>query len=188
VLHQSVAGKGPPVEGNRDELRAPHDVYRCLGASEWVAIAVEDDEQFTALARTIGRPELARHRRFSTLAARRLHADELDTVITTWTMGQDAGAAAADLRAAGVPAERVAHMNDLFGSVPLTRRRYFLEHDHPEVGIRQMAGTAWSSDRSPMSAATAAPCLGQHTRSVLERWLGLDAAAVELLDEAGVLS
>jgi hypothetical protein len=29
----------------------------------------------------------------------------------------------------------------------------------------------WVASRSPMAAATAAPCLGQHTAEVLERWL-----------------
>ncbi len=43
ILYQGVTGDGPPVEGNRDELRAPHDVYRCTGDYEWVAVAIESD-------------------------------------------------------------------------------------------------------------------------------------------------
>jgi crotonobetainyl-CoA:carnitine CoA-transferase CaiB-like acyl-CoA transferase len=174
VLYQSAVGHGAPVDGNRDPLRAPHDVYRCDGHYEWVAIAVEDDEQFAALAGAIGRPELARDPRFATFPARRLNADELDAVLSAWTAGQDAAAVAGHLRAAGVPAERVNHIDDLFRSAPLLERDFFLELDHPVVGRKRLAGVPWRTSRSPMVAATAAPCLGQHTDEVLTRWLDIE--------------
>jgi crotonobetainyl-CoA:carnitine CoA-transferase CaiB-like acyl-CoA transferase len=173
VLYQAVTGHGAPVVGNRDEQRAPHDVYRCRGRYEWVAIAVEDDEQFAKLAGALGRSDLATNPRFRTLEARRLHADELDRLLSAWTTEQDAEAAAARLRAVGVPAERVAHINDLFSSPPLLARRFFTELFHPVVGVKQLAGTPWLTSRAPMVATTAAPRLGQHTRDVLARWLGL---------------
>jgi crotonobetainyl-CoA:carnitine CoA-transferase CaiB-like acyl-CoA transferase len=173
VLYQGVVGRAAPVDGNRDEQRAPHDVYRCRGRYEWVAIAVEDHEQFAALAGVIERPDLATNPRFHTHAARRLHADELDAVLSAWTIDADAHEAASRLRAAGVPAERVAHIDDLFSSPPLLARRFFTELPHPVVGVKQLAGTPWLASRSPMVASTAAPCLGEHTRDVLARWLGL---------------
>ena len=187
VLYQSVEGQAPPVDGNRDELRAPHDVYRCRGQYQWVAIAVDDDTQFAALARTIGRPDLATHPRFATLAARRLHADELDTMLSAWTADQDAASAAACLRSAGVPAERVAHINDLFNSAPLLARGFFTELEHPAVGVKQLAGTAWSPSRSPMVASTAAPCLGQHTVPCSRAGSISTIVEIDESDAAGVL-
>jgi crotonobetainyl-CoA:carnitine CoA-transferase CaiB-like acyl-CoA transferase len=176
ILYQSVEGHGAPVDGNRDEQRAPHDVYRCEGLYEWVAIAVEDDQQFAALAAAVGRPELATDARFATLAARRLHADALDAVLSAWTGDQDAAAVAALLRAAGVPAERVAHIDDLFASAPLLERGFFTELPHPVAGRKRLAGVPWRTSRSPMVATIAAPCLGEHTEAVLERWLGVAAS------------
>ena len=171
VLYQAVEGHGAPVDGNRDEQRAPHDVYRCQGHYEWVAIAVEDDRQFAALAAAIGQPALATDARFATLPARRLHADELDGRLSAWSADLHAGEAAALLRAAGVPAERVAHINDLFQSAPLLERGFFTALPHDAVGTKLLPGVAWRTSRSPMVAATAAPCLGAHTESVLARWL-----------------
>ena len=187
VLHQGVEGHPPPVEGNRDERHAPHDVYRCAGLYEWVAIAVADDAQFAALARTVDRPELAGDPRFATLAARRLHADDLDAVVSAWTAGRDAADTAALLRGAGVPAERVAHMPDVAASPVLEARGFFTELPHPSVGVKRLAGPPWRASRSPMVATSAAPCLGQHTRTALARWLGLDDARLDELDAAGVL-
>jgi benzylsuccinate CoA-transferase BbsF subunit len=187
ILYRSITGLEPPVIGNRDDLQAPHDTYRCRGQYEWVAVAVETDEQFVALARAVGQPELAEHPRFATRTARQLHADELDGVMSAWTLEHEPEEAAALLRAAGVPAECVLHMNDLFESKPLLARRFFTELDHPAVGVRQLAGTAWSASRSPMTATLPAPCLGQHTRSVLARWLGMSDAEIDALDAAGIL-
>jgi crotonobetainyl-CoA:carnitine CoA-transferase CaiB-like acyl-CoA transferase len=173
ILYQSVEGHGAPVEGNRDDQRAPHDVYRCAGRYEWVAVDVEDDRQFAALASAIDRPGLATDARFATMPARRLHADELDAVLSAWTQGQDAAAVAERLRTAGVPAERVAHINDVVESAPLLERGFFTELPHPAVGRKRLAGVPWHASRSPMVAVTAAPCLGQHTDEVLARWLGV---------------
>ena len=158
VLYQSVLGHGPPVVGNRDELAAPLDVYRCAGLYEWVAISVRTDSQFEALATLIGRPDLAD-----------LSADDQDAIITAWSAPLDAQTAAAALRAAGVPAEYVAHTGAVAESQTLLARGFFNELPHTVVGARRLWGPAWHASRSPMVATSAAPCLGAHTRSVLTR-------------------
>jgi crotonobetainyl-CoA:carnitine CoA-transferase CaiB-like acyl-CoA transferase len=66
-------------------------------------------------------------------------------------------------------------------------RRFFTELEHQAVGVRQLAGTAWWGSRSPMTATMAAPCLGQHTRAVLSRWLGMSDDEIDALDDAGIL-
>jgi crotonobetainyl-CoA:carnitine CoA-transferase CaiB-like acyl-CoA transferase len=187
VLYQGVEGHGVPVDGNRDEARAPHDVYRCAGHYEWVAIAVDDDRQFAALARAIGRPELAVDERFATLPARRRHADDLDEILSAWTAPQEAADAAALLRAVGVPAERVRKIDELVESAPLLARGFFVDHEHPTVGVRKLAGPAWWASRSPMTVAGPAPRLGQHSRAVLARWLGLGDDELDALDAADIL-
>ncbi len=187
VLHQGVEGHAPPVQGNRDDWRAPHDVYRCRGTYEWVAVAVDNDAQFGALARVMGRPDMIEDPRFTSLAARRLHADALDDVIGRWSGDLDAAEAAEALRAAGVPAERVAPIGDVVACPRLAARSFLLTLPHPAVGTRPLAGPAWRTDRSPMTAASAAPCLGAHTRPVLRRWLGMSDADVDALEAASVL-
>ena len=41
---------------------------------------------------------------------------------------------------------------------------------------------------TPAIAPRDAPCLGEHTREVLRDWAGLDDAAIDALDAAGILS
>jgi crotonobetainyl-CoA:carnitine CoA-transferase CaiB-like acyl-CoA transferase len=181
------AGAGPVVMmGNRDPLMSPHGVFRCKGDYEWVAIAVETDAQFGALAAAMGRPELGISARFATLADRKLNENELERLVSAWTVPQEAAAVAALLAAAGVPAERVAHIADVFRSPTLAARGFFVHPPHPEVGERDLGGVAWRSSRSPMCASTAAPVLGQHTAAVLQGVAGLTAAEFEELDAAGL--
>lgn len=187
VLHQGVLGHPAPVEGNRDELAAPHDVYRCQGEYEWVAVTVETDEQFRSLATAIGHPSLVDDPRFSSLGGRRLHADALDEVVSCWSSAHTAGDAAAALRAAGVPAEMVAGIDDLFADERLQSRDFWVDLEHPEVGVRSLSGPAWRAARSPMRATLPAPCLGEHTAAVLRRWLDLTDGDIAELEAAGVL-
>jgi crotonobetainyl-CoA:carnitine CoA-transferase CaiB-like acyl-CoA transferase len=186
VLHQGVTGGPPPVIGNRDERRAPHDVYPCAGHYQWVAVAVETDAQWAALARTIGREDLAADPRVASLAGRQHHADELDAAISAWTSTLDPTAAADRLRAAGVPAERVHHIDDLFASKALLARNFFIELPHPEIGTKPLGGVGWRTERTPMVVTSTAPCLGADTEAVLRRWLGFTHDDVAALAAAGV--
>ncbi len=187
VLYQGVEGRPAPVIGNRDDRRAPHDVYRCQGHYEWVALYAGDDDDFARLAEAIGRADLASHPRFATAAARGIHADELDAIIGAWTAPRTPDEAAAALRAAGVPAERVAQIPHLFTDGALRSRGFFVAHEHPAVGVRELPGPAWVTERSPMVAAIAAPCHGAHSRSVLQRWLAVTDDELDRLGAAGVI-
>jgi crotonobetainyl-CoA:carnitine CoA-transferase CaiB-like acyl-CoA transferase len=187
VLFQAAVGCEAPVLGNRDEQRSPHEVYRCAEKNRWVAVAVEDDQQFRALAAAIGQPGLADDPRFATVGARRIHEEELNRIIADWAAGHPARLATERMQEAGVPAEEVATVDALFDSCDLLDRDFFLTHDHPEVGRRPLAGVAWTTSRSPMVAAAAAPVLGQHTHEVLGTALGLSDDELDVLERDGVV-
>ncbi len=186
VIFGGVTGHDAPVLGNRDEQRCPHEVFRCQGEDRWIAISVDDDEQFRRLAGAMGMPELASDPRFASLAARRLHESTLEALIGSWTSTLEVGQAVAALTAAGVPAARVNRVDELLDSEELLRRDFFTRFDHPEFGVRPLAGVPWSTNRSPMRVTAAAPALGQHTREVLVGLLGLTAEEVDRLVAGGV--
>ena len=50
ILTQSVTGKPPPRLGNRSPRHAPHGVYRCVGEDEWIAIAVQSEDEWEAFS------------------------------------------------------------------------------------------------------------------------------------------
>jgi len=60
TLEAQVTGTPTARYGNRMPLAAwaPHGAYPCRGTDEWIAIAVQTDEQWEVLVAEIGAPEL----------------------------------------------------------------------------------------------------------------------------------
>jgi benzylsuccinate CoA-transferase BbsF subunit len=119
VLYKSAIGCEAPVLGNRDEQRSPHEVFRTADREKWIAVAVDNDQQFAALATVIDRPEMATDPRFVTVESRRLHEDDLDRALTAWASSVKPAEAIEQLKGAGVPAELVATVDELFESEEL---------------------------------------------------------------------
>jgi crotonobetainyl-CoA:carnitine CoA-transferase CaiB-like acyl-CoA transferase len=186
VIFAGVAGHDAPVMGNRDELHCPHGVFPCRGEDRWIAVAVDTDERFEAMAKVMGMPELATDPRFATLGMRRVHESVLEDLIAGWSSGQDPDRAVAILREAGVPAEKVLWVDEVLASNALMRRQFFTRLPHPEFGVRPLAGVPWRCSRSDMGVGAAAPALGQHTAEVLAGVLGLGDADIAVLASEGV--
>ncbi len=196
ILEYTMNGREPERVGNRDAQMAPHGIFRCLDRPEkvldlvvdqWVSIACVDDPEWARLAGAIGRPELANEARFSTLAARKKHEDELEAIITEWTSTRRAADVAATLQRAGVATAVCADNKYLAEDPHLRARKYFVELDHPEVGVRQHCGIPWRMSATPCEVRAPAPLLGQHTDEILTGLLGYSAADVETLRKKGAL-
>ncbi|MBV8772507.1 MAG: CoA transferase [Deltaproteobacteria bacterium] len=89
-LEYSMNGREPGVTANRDRWMAPHNCYKSKGdAEEWIAIAVGKEEEWCALCSAIRRPSLARDPRFADAALRKQNEEELDAIVTRWTVERD---------------------------------------------------------------------------------------------------
>ncbi|MCZ7601182.1 MAG: CoA transferase, partial [Gammaproteobacteria bacterium] len=78
-------GGEPTRMGNDHLAMAPHGVYPAQGEDRWLSIAVRGDDQWRALVRVMGRPELAADARFATVARRLSRRAELDALVSEWT-------------------------------------------------------------------------------------------------------
>jgi crotonobetainyl-CoA:carnitine CoA-transferase CaiB-like acyl-CoA transferase len=180
-------GRVPEAMGNRHPAMAPHGVYRCRGDDRWLAIACPNDEAFEALARAIGKPELAEDVRFRSLLARLCNQDELDAIINEWASGQDSKDAAAHLQRAGVPAMPVLDSGDLADDPHYRRRGFFVRVSHPEMGVTPVPRLAFRYQWLESLPRRGAPCFGEHTDYVLKEVLGLDRHEIERLVRSGVV-
>jgi benzylsuccinate CoA-transferase BbsF subunit len=196
ILDYEMNGREPERIGNRDPWMAPHGVFRCKDRPEkvggrdidmWVSLAVVDDQQWKALAAAIGRPELGTDSRFVTFEARQRNEDELETIITAWTSQRYAREAEAVLIQAGVPAGILSTNKDIFEDPQLNQRDFFVELEHPEVGVRKHTGPPWHMDRTPSVVKKPAPLLGQDTDDVMINVLGYSDEELAKLHENGAL-
>lgn len=173
VLEFTMNGRETPRMGNHDCVAAPHSVYPCAGDDQWVAIAVTDEEEWTALCRTMGNPQWAKDPRFADTFSRYHNQDELDDLIADWTRRRTAYEVMHTLQAAGVAAAPVTSIFDLMEDPQVRERGFVVEMDHSEVGLRKVAGLPVKFSAMPKLAYYPAPCLGQHNEEIFCSLLGL---------------
>jgi benzylsuccinate CoA-transferase BbsF subunit len=184
LLAGIVDGKAPKRIGNRSSSAAPQGCYPCDGEDRWCVLSVQNTEQWGALARLIGRPELAMDARLQNLTGRLRHHDEIDRHIEAWTRSRSPAAAEEQLQAAGIPAARMSGMDDV-----MTRREGSIFRLEPGKSQPTLfTGLPFGFAPRRRQDFGPAPRLGEHTDDALKAWLGLDGAAISTLRNTGVLS
>ena len=187
VLDETVNGRTAERPGLASPTACPHGAYALAGGgNRFVAVAVETEEQWRRL-RSITAPALDRFAADLDLAGRMAQREAIDRALSAWIAAQD-GDVAARLASDGVPAARAAKPAHVAHDPQLEHRGFFVPLEHRAMGRCDYEGlpTIFSAKRRPMHRA--APCLGEHTDHVLTELLGYDAADLDRLRAAGVLT
>ena len=184
LLDHELTGTVPQRSGNRLAWLAPQGTYPCVGEDAWVAITVDDDAAWSGLAEVLG--GAAGDERFTTLAGRIEHHDEIDELIAAWTATRAADDAAIALQAAGIAACEVYDTAGVLRDPQIRARHWFqvrgstrfpdgdLFSGHPiHLGVEP--GAWWR----------AGPSMGEDTREVLMSVAGMSSAEVDALIATG---
>lgn len=177
----------PGRQGNKSATMAPHNVYRCAGAS-WLAIACRSDREWACLATVMGRQELAadgaRHR---TIAGRLARRDEIDAIVQEWAATMDAHAAMHLLQANGVAAGVVLDGRQLLEDPHLAARSFFVEQQRQWVDTKHYPGEPFRLSGYAWPEAAPAPLLGEHNGEVLGGLLNLSEPELAELERADIV-
>ena len=184
ILAAQLRGAAEPRRGNRHPFRAPQGCYACLGDDRWVAISVEDDDEWRALCAVAALPDVFAS---MSLAERQADEDRIDEALATWSRTLDRDSLVARLHRAGVTAAPVADARDMAEDPFLEARGFWAELDHREVGGRRYPGLPIHLSATPATYRRGAPCLGEHNREVLIEVLGFPPSRVDDLERAGML-
>ena len=187
VLAYQMTGEEPERRGNRSGWYAPANSYPCAGEDRWVTIAATNEEQWQSLTQAMDAAGLATDPRFSTLESRWENHDDLDKIISEWTIGQEAYEITHKLQDAGVPAGPVLRGPDLLQDVHYKDRGTFVTVDHPQVGPKQYPGIPWKMSATPGTVRWPSPTLGQHNRDVYGELLGLTGPEIDQLEQTGII-
>jgi crotonobetainyl-CoA:carnitine CoA-transferase CaiB-like acyl-CoA transferase len=184
------AAYGRVVEryGNKSRVHAPHDVYRCRGFEQWVAISVTNDEQWRALRHGIGSPDWAMDPELETTAGRLAHESELDQRLGEWCAGHTPADIVDRLWQLGVPTADIVLPDQVLHLEQLRGRQFFEEVEHPIGGRFEVPAfpARFASRRVPYNQAPA-PTLGQHNAEVLGGLLGLTDSELQRLEDQGII-
>ena len=184
LLDEEINGRTAERAGNADAHMAPHAVYPAAGSDRWVAIACETDEQWMALARTIGAERLME----LSVEERRERVDELDALISSWTAAREPLQAQEELQAAAIPSHMVNDAYDLVADPQMQHRRHFQEVPHPIHGETWVESGNYTMSRTPSRIDWGGPMFGQHNMEVLEGLLGYDGDRIAELVIAGAIA
>lgn len=183
MLDAQVNGRSWERMGNVDHFNAPHAVYSAEGDDQWVAIAVRSNEQWQALAETIG----ADHLSSLTTSQRLERRDELDELVEAWTRVRTADEAMIQLQGRGVGAHTVQNGSHLGNDEQVLGRCWKVIASHERIGELSINGSPVVMSATPASFASAGPTLGENTFEILTDLLGYDGDRVAELAVLGVL-
>ncbi len=190
ILDYAVNGRLNGRMGNRHPWKAPQGCYPCQGQDMWCTLSVGDDDEWKALCKEMGKPELASDPRYATPSGRRERHDELDAVISAWSKGQDKYEMMERLQAAGVPAGAVLDSKDT-NLLPHYWARGFVEKVTwpPErgMGTRVLMGRPWKLNKTPLRITEGSHTLGEDNRYLLQDVLGIEDGAMKQLEEQAII-
>jgi len=180
-----AAGRGGGRYGNGHPSIVPYTTYHA--ADGMMAIAIGNEAQFVKCAGVLGHPEWAHDERFSSNAARVEHRKLIDGLIDAALKADVTDAWLTKLKAVGIPCGRINSVAQALDDPHTDARRMVETVDHPVIGPLRMLGIPFKFSATPASVRGAPPTLGQHTVEILQRQLGLDAAAISALRENKVI-
>ncbi len=187
VMDYTMNGRVTAPRGNKDELMAPHGIYKCSGDDKWVSIAIASDNEWKELCKVMGREELAQDERYADLFGRQKSRGELDSLIEAWTKAKTAGEVTATLQRAGIAAGPVLRADEVAENEHLRAREQFVEIVHPEVGPKLQPALPVHMSNVPKPKYESAPLIGEHNDYVFGELLGLSGDEIVRLIEENVI-
>jgi crotonobetainyl-CoA:carnitine CoA-transferase CaiB-like acyl-CoA transferase len=180
IPEQMLLGRTMTRRGNRDRYCAPANTFPTRDGA-WVHLAAAGEPMFGALAGAMGQPGLIDDARFRDNDARMLNVDQLEALITAWTVSLPAVDVLAALKVTGIPSAKVASVADIVDDAHLAHRGQIIEMEHSRAGKVPMQGFAVQFDESPMRLRHAPPQLGEHTETILREWLEMSPENISQL-------
>ena len=182
--------------GNQPDyvMAAPHGCYKCLGKDQWCVIGVFNEVEWQALVNALGNPSWADNSKYSTLARRKDHFNELDEELNKWTSGHTAQKIVELLQNAGVPAGVVQNAEELANDPHLLERKFFAQIEHPilEKTISDRSPIRFIPDSStdPYSEVDlkSSPLLGEGNKYVYMDLLGLTEQEYTAYIQKGIIA
>lgn len=190
---QIITGEPTERVGNGMPMAevAPAGLYPCSpgGANDYVYIYTSrhgNSPQWRYLLEAIGRSDLIDDPRFATPESRFTHREEVDALISEWTMQHDKIEAMEILGNAGVPAGAVMSSKELINDAFLQERGMFTLMEHPVRGSVLIPGfpIKMSESHVPIKAS---PLLGEHTDEILSDLLKMSQDEISALRKTGAI-
>ncbi|KQZ85243.1 hypothetical protein ASD56_02455 [Microbacterium sp. Root166] len=181
LLATQLRGAVPERRGSTVPGASPSGCFAAAGEDEWIVLSATDDAEWAAVARVLGGADPA----WDAAEMRMEWADEVRAWAAARCATREAAGTASELRAAGVPAARVASAADILADQFLADA--FHEQDREWVGLKPYPSSPVRLSRTPCVPRTPAPTLGRDNARVLGEMLGVADAQLAAWTKNGLI-
>ena len=181
---------GPLVTGNQDPPE-PNErpgswlaaVLACAGDDRWVAVELEDADDWSILCGVLERPDLDTDDPVTADATR----GELTEALSAWVAERSPHTVTHVLQREGLAVGAVQDGEDIWHDPQLRTRDYFQLVDQPDLGPKWYPAPPYRLSRTPGRLRRSGPRLGEHTAGILREWLGVVSGELVALQESGAV-
>ncbi len=179
-----IGGKPPVPMGNDNFTAAPSGTFAT--ADGHINIAANKQEQWEAVAETLGVPELTADPRFAERDQRKENRKALTPLLEERLKLQPTTYWVGELNRRGVPAGEILSLQDALASSQLAHRGTLETVQDVELGPLRLFQLTAAFSRTPGRLRTAPPRLSEHTDEVLAE-LGCSADEIAQLHSEGIV-
>ena len=178
VVEHSAYGTVLNRQGNKAPNASPQGLYKTSGDDAWLAISIQNNQQWKALTEQIN-PDLANY-------DREKDTEKIDEIIRAWAQTQDAETAAESLWNAAIPVAPCMHFNDSGKTTQHQHRNFLQTYEHPITGHTPYLSYPFRLNGTHLPLGGPAPILGEHTNEILTQ-LGYTQEQIEKLESNSII-
>jgi CoA:oxalate CoA-transferase len=182
-----ATGEPPKAIGTRHPLTTPFQAFPT--SDGWVVLALSwgVPNQWELFCASIGRLELIDDPRFDSPALRTEHHAELEPLLNESLARRTTAEWLREFEAIGMPCGPLNDIPQAAEQPQVKAREMLVDVAHPSGFSLRVANSPLKLSRTPARIQGPPPALGEHTDEVLTSLLGLTAAEIAALREAGVV-
>jgi formyl-CoA transferase len=165
---------------------APSNVYPTKD-EQFILIAANQDTVFKRLTVAMGQPELAENERYATHSARGSVQQELDDLISAWTLTIDSSTLETLMEDHGIPSGRIYTPAEMLEDAHFKAREAIVTTMHPTFGELKMQNVAPKLSKTPGNIRRPGPELGQHNQEIYGEVLAMTAEQMAELEAKGII-
>lgn len=158
----------PERFGNGHPNIVPYQVFAVEDG--WIALAVGNDKQFSALCTLVSHPGWATDKRFETNTARVANRDKLIASLKSIFILRTMDEWLSDLEQFEIPCGPINTLGKTFAEPQVAAREMLVTMDHPTIGELPLVGSPLKFSQTPVEYRLSPPRQGEHTDEILREW------------------
>ncbi len=179
-------GEDPQPQGSQHPNLVPYGAFPASDGS--IIIACLTNSFWVRICNALGQPELIDDPRFDMIEKRRNAREEVNAIVSAFTAEKTVQELVDLFTEYQVPNAPILGITEALAQPQAVEREMVVETEHSTLGKVPIVNRPIKFTGQPQPVPTAPPVLGEHTDAILDEMLGLDAAQIAALREAGIIA